>query len=223
MLKKNCNRKGCKDIFKAFLVRDANYSGGYEIPKISGCNEVPQKLILFSKTLRANDYNQWVCFYEDDYKFERIWNNPKRYLTLLKKFEGVILPDFSVYRDMPLCMQLWNIYRSRAIGTWLENHNIKVIPNIRFGDERTFQICCDGISNDTIIAIGTYGIMKSKEDKYIFEKGLNYVIEILKPKVLLIYGSTPKSIFKKLEKDKIIIKSYQSDFAISRKQEIKNG
>ena len=63
--------------------------------------------------------------YEDDYRFERIWRNPRQYLNVLKRYNGVILPDFSLYRDMPLVMQLWNIYRSRAIGFWLQLNGIK--------------------------------------------------------------------------------------------------
>ena len=35
---------------------------------------------------------------------------------------------------------IWNIYRNRAIGCWLEDNQIEVIPNVRFGDERTFPI-----------------------------------------------------------------------------------
>lgn len=43
-------------------------------------------------------------FSKDDFKFNRIWNNPKRYLEFLKNFKGIISPDFSLYRNMPLSM-----------------------------------------------------------------------------------------------------------------------
>ena len=97
-------------------------------------------------------------FFEDDYLFERLWRNPKIYLPILKQYNGVILPDFSLYRDMPLVMQLWNIYRSRAIGCWLQSNGIKVIPDVRFGDERTYH-CCFVIFNK-----------KSKPNSYDFSK-----------------------------------------------------
>ena len=77
------------------------------------------KLIAFSKAIRSTDFDTWIHFYEDDVAFERIWNTPNKYLPIIKKFKGVITPDFSVYRDMPLVMQQWNIYRSRAIGLML--------------------------------------------------------------------------------------------------------
>lgn len=164
----NSQRKGCKDVFNAFLVILAKYAGIFEFPCIERVDDVPNKLVAFSKCKTINDYNQWVHFYEDDFLFERIWNKPRNYLSILKKFNGVILPDFSVYRDMPFVMQLWNIYRSRAIGHWLQRNGIKVIPNIRYGDRRTYRVCCDGISKYGTIAIGSYGNMKNPLDRKFF-------------------------------------------------------
>lgn len=112
----NKERTSCRDVFNAFLVTLATYSGIYEFPKLNPTQHIPNKVIAFSKAISCNDYNQWVHFYEDDYLFERLWKNPKKYIEILKRYKGVILPDFSLYRDMPLAMQIWNIYRSRAIG-----------------------------------------------------------------------------------------------------------
>ena len=111
----NSARSGCKDVFRSFLVKNASYEGHLEIPRIEYGLYRPKKLIPFSKCISSSDYRCWVHFYEDDASFERIWNNPQKYLTVLKKYSGVICPDFSLYRDMPLVMQFWNIYRSRAI------------------------------------------------------------------------------------------------------------
>ena len=153
----NSQRKSCIDVFNAFLVAFATYAGLFEFPIIKPTYDIPNRLIAFSKAISCKDYDQWVHFYEDDHLFERIWRNPQKYLDILKKYNGVILPDFSLYRDMPFAMQIWNIYRSRAIGHWLQSNGIKVIPNIRYGDRRTYKICCDGISKNCVIAIGSHG------------------------------------------------------------------
>ena len=118
MSKNNSTRNGCKDVFHAFLVKNANYDSSLEIPCLKNEFRTPQKLITFSKAIRSTEYDAWVHFYEDDTSFERLWNRPNTYLPILKKFKGVISPDFSVYRDMPLVMQQWNIYRCRALGHW---------------------------------------------------------------------------------------------------------
>ena len=217
MSKINSSRSGCKDVFHAFLVKNAQYDGHLEIPIIKHQDDIPNKLILFSKILGCKDYDQWVCFYEDDASFERIWNRPERYLPILSKFKGVITPDFSLYRDMPLVMQQWNIYRGRAIGHWLQENGIHVIPNIRWGDERTYNAACLGISQHSVIAVGSHGCIKLTEERKQFAKGLDYVISKLHPKIIVVYGTAPRSIFEKHEKSGIVIRQFNSEFDLSRK------
>ena len=192
--KKQSLRKNCIDVFNAFLVCLASFVGIYDFPIIMPTYDKPNALIRFSKCLKSKNYNCWVHFYEDDYLFRRIWLHPRKYLPILKKFNGVILPDFSVYRDMPFAMQIWNIYRSRAIGFWLQLNGIKVIPNLRFGDVRTYEICCDGISKGCVISFGTHGLMKNRTDRYIVVEGIASIINYLKPSCVVIYGSADEHI-----------------------------
>lgn len=101
MSKLNSQRKSCKDVFNAFLVSLAVY-GPHDIPCIRATEHIPNRLISFTKAKMTTDFDQWIHFYQDDYLFERVWTKPKEYIDLFKKFNGVILPDFSLYRDM-LC------------------------------------------------------------------------------------------------------------------------
>ena len=219
MSKLNKNRSGCIDVFNAFLVEEARYDGDLEYPVIECCNEIPNALVSFSKAVsnKCHDYNKWVHFYEDDYLFERIWNNPKKYFEKLKSFNGVILPDFSMYRDMPLIMQLWNLYRSRAIGNGLNHLGIKTIPNIRFSDERTYSEVCSGILPNRVISIGSHGNIKNKSDRFYFEQGLKYIVDNLSPTTIVVYGKTPDTIFGQFKKAGIQIKTFESDYSTSRK------
>lgn len=36
-----------------------------------------------------------VHFFVDDYQFQRVWNQPDKYIPLLQKFGAVCAPDFS--------------------------------------------------------------------------------------------------------------------------------
>ncbi|MDY3303584.1 MAG: DUF4417 domain-containing protein [Clostridia bacterium] len=220
MINRQFNRN--YDVFHSFLVEDADYEGYIELPKIKTSNLIPEKLVPFSKAMSKswNDYDCWVMFYEHDVKFERLWNNPKRYLEKLKKFKGVISPDFSLYRNMPLVMQQWNTYRSRALAVWLQNNGIEVIPNIRFNDERTYDFCFDGIEQFKTIAVGTHGCIKNKIDKEYFKKGLAELVKRLSPKTIIVYGATPDDIFKVYKDAGIEIISFESEFSKSRKQVI---
>lgn len=221
MSKVNSKRKNCKDVFNAFLVSSAEYAGQYEFPCLSATTCIPNKLISFSKASATTDFNQWIHFYEDDYLFECVWDYPKNYLNFFKKFNGVILPDFSLYRDMPFNMQISNIYRSRAIGNWLQrDNNIKIIPNIRYGDERTFHICCDGIAKGGTIAIGSHGNIKCNDDRKNFLEGLDRVVEIIQPSAIVVYGTANDKYFGKFKDRGIKIVQFDSEIAASHKMEV---
>ena len=208
------------DVFNSFLVANADYDGYIELPVVKTSDLLPDKVISFSKAMSKtwNDFDCWVVFYEHDRKFERLWNNPRQYLNKLKKFKGVISPDFSLYRNMPLCMQMWNTYRGRAVACWLQNNGVEIIPNLRFGDERTFSFCFDGIEENKTVAVGTHGCIKRKEDKIFFRVGLARMVQRLSPKIIIVYGSAPDNIFKPYKDMGIKIIAFESEFSKSRKQ-----
>lgn len=216
----NSQRKSCKDVWGAFLVAAADYAGLFEFPVIKPTYWIPNRLIAFSKAVGCKDFDQWIHFFEDDYLFERIWRDPKRYLPILKRFNGVILPDFSVYRDMPFVMQLWNIYRSRAIGFWLQANGVKVIANVRYGDRRTYRCCCNGISKGCTIAVGSHGALRIAEDKRLFTEGLDAVIKRLEPSTIVVYGSAPDEVFGKYRSFGIKLVQFDSSFADAHKKAV---
>ena len=207
------------DVFRSFLVADANYDGYIELPCIRTSGELPNRVITFSKAMkkRNNDYDYWVVFYEYYKNFERLWNNPKKYLRKLKKFNGVISPDFSLYRNMPLVMQEWNTYRGRALAFWLQKNGIEIIPNIRWNDERTYEFCFDSVEKNKTIAIGTHGCIKKKADREYFKKGLCELVKRLSPKNIVVYGAAPYDIFGEYKNIVINIIAFESDFSKSRK------
>lgn len=208
------------DVFHSFLVEKADYNGYFELPKIRTSSQLPDRVITFSKAMARtwNDFDCWVMFYEHDVNFERLWHNPKQYLAKLKKFKGIISPDFSLYRNMPLCMQMWNTYRGRAIAVWLQNNGVEIIPNVRFNDERTYEFCFDGIEKFKTVAVGTHGCIKNRIDKDYFKDGLAEMVRRLSPRTIIVYGAAPDDIFKKYRDASINIMPFESEFSKSRKQ-----
>lgn len=157
---------------------------------------VPKKILPFSKIfiVGSEDFDAYVHFFLNDVEFERFWKNPKKYLERLKKFAGVILPDFSVCYDFPYPLQLYNCYRNRVLGYILEKSGIPVIMNVSFGDSRTYDFCCNGIEEGGVIATGSLGSIKNREDRNSFIQGLKVVLERLKPSDLIIYGAVNEEI-----------------------------
>lgn len=208
------------DVFHAFLVEHADYDGYIELPAIKTSEYLPEKVVTFSKAMAKawKDFDCWIVFYEHDRSFERLWHNPRQYLNRLKKFRGVISPDFSLYRNMPLVMQMWNTYRGRALAVWLQDNGIEIIPNVRFNDERTYEFCFDGIEKSKTVSVGTHGCIKSRTDREYFKKGLRELVRRLTPKNIIVYGAAPEELFKPYKEAGIHIIPFESEFSKSRRQ-----
>jgi len=187
-------------VFNADIVEGAQFSGIYEFPKVKGTGYKPDKAIPFNAAKRSRKHDRWLHFYLYDYIFESLWNMPERYLPLFKKFQGAITPDFSLYRNLPLAMQVWNTYRNRAIGYWLQNNGVPIITNVRWGDERTYHFAFEGLEKGGTYAVGSNGGIQNKTDRYYFIKGLEKMVETLQPETIVNYPYYSKDIFEKYEK-----------------------
>lgn len=185
------------------LVEGADFDGMFEMPVIKRPKEIiiPENLVPFSKMEKADKKSFAVCEYENDTEFKNLLSNPKEYIKILKKYQGFITPDCSVYRDMPLALQITNIYRSRAIGYCFQKHGVYVIPCVRWGDERTYttkffpeRIAFSGIEKNSVVSVGSYGQLQNKINRYYFVEGMNAMMQTLEPEVVLAYGKMPDEI-----------------------------
>lgn len=183
------------DVFKSALVQGARFSQTYEFPLLNKVEEKPCKAIPFEKVYTTKEHDQWVHFYTHDRHFERVWHNPNRYLPLLQRFAGVITPDFSLYREMPLVMQMWNTYRNRALAFWLQREGVPIIPNVRWGDERTYDFAFEGLPQGGTVAVSTNGLLRTAWERGYFTAGLARMVEVLHPHTIVNYSQTPESIF----------------------------
>ncbi len=190
--------------FRVSLVETAFFDGKYEIPHIDAPKEIiiPQGMVPFSLRERDQDKKDFVCFYEHDVKFREILTNTEEYVDDLKRFPGIVTPDCSLYIDAPLCVQIADIYLNRAVGYYLSQQGLYVVPNIRWGDERTYKsdflgekVAFQGVDKHSIVSIGTYGQIKSAESKRYFREGLEEMLKELEPEVVLVYGAMPDKIF----------------------------
>ncbi len=197
------------DGFRADLVEKAFFDGILEIPILERPKTIitPEGMVPFSKRKYDVEHKFFICFYEHDIRFFDCLTAVDDYVEELKLYPGVVTPDCSLYLDMPLCLQIANVYMNRAIGYYLQSQGLYVIPNIRWGDERTYttielpeKVAFLGVPKHSIVSIGTYGCVQSKEDKYFFREGLIAMLDELEPEVVLVYGSMPHQIFVGLEK-----------------------
>lgn len=157
------------DVMKEFLITDADLDGKYEIPKIPKTFIHPGKDTVdfaesFSRKIK-NHRELDVNFYVDDVQFQRLWNQPDKYMEHLKCFHAVIMPDFSISvgkNGMPLAMCLWNKYRNHALSHYMILNDIPVIPNVNILPEYCWDWCFDGLPEGSTVACCTNGRVKSK-------------------------------------------------------------
>ena len=128
-----------------------------------------------------------VHFFVDDYQFDRVWENPDRYIDLLSRFKAVCSPDFSMYIDFPLILQMYNHFRKMWCGRYWQDHGITVIPTLGWSDADSFEWCFDGIEyRPQVAAVATTGILKDKDVIERYTDGLNEAVRRIAPKKLVI-------------------------------------
>lgn len=139
-------RRGIVDIWNAFMLDGARIDKR-DIPFCpTTANEIPTQLIswpeakrLHNRAMRRGDTNYqvhaYIHFYVDDSKFDgplsSIWAFPRRALKVIKHFDGIITPDFSMCQDFPEPIKLFAVYRMRTFGYWIGKQGLGVINNVR--------------------------------------------------------------------------------------------
>jgi len=160
--------------------------GGW--PMLAPVDAMPKGLVTFEVATADKHPEDFCHFFVDDYRFERLWNQPERYIDTLRKYDGVLSPDFSMYTDMPLPMQAWNSYRSKALARYWQWKGITVIPTLCWSDERSYDFAFRGIPQRSTVAVSTVGVVRNRESMRLFKQGLREAITQLYPQRVLWYG-----------------------------------
>lgn len=125
-------------------------------------------------------------FFVDDYQFERVWNHPHWYVSEFKKRHPIVLsPDFSIFCDTPIVMQLWQTYRSRWLCRWYQEQGVTMIPTVSWGDERSFDFAFLGIPKGSVIAVSTIGRKTAGEG---WDRGYIAAVEAIDPELVFVVG-----------------------------------
>lgn len=214
-------RKGLKDNFNAFMVKNALYEGCEDIPICpSTMTRFPTKIITFEEAKKEinkkyPDFDATICFSKDDYKFDSkmngIWAKPYKWLKILMPFEAVVQPDFSTNKDFPKVLSKYNTYRMRAVGCFLVNNGIPVISNYRSNGVSSFDYCTDGIPQNGLVFISTHGCIRDIGNRKRLKCGLKHLINKKYPSGIVIYGRAPKDITEILDNYKTPYKIYETD------------
>lgn len=163
--------------------------------------EIPDDFSSFHQIVRYHDSGVH-CFIED-YYLERLWKRPEYYSTYLLRSKLFISPDFSLFTDMPLSMQLWNTYRSRYVGAYMQKLGVNVIPSIGWASDDSFDFCFLGVEQSSTVAISTVGCNNREK----FTSGLNAMIGTIHPEKIVWFGERYTDIMSSISTQTIHIKN----------------
>ncbi len=173
------------------LIEDAEIVGEHHHPRLNAVVEIPEIKRLV--TLNNAPYEKHpeecgLCFYTKDSVIERIWNNPIKYLNLIKKFPLVTGLDFSILCNMYYPQQAYNCWRNYVMTYWMQQNHSIVVPNAGYGDVDTYQWAFDGLPEENWIAVTTQGCMNEYSLKRTFLNGLHELIRQRHPRGIIVYG-----------------------------------
>jgi hypothetical protein len=127
-----------------------------------------------------------VHFFLDDYKFDEAWNKPDKQIPKLAQYAQVLSPDFSMYTDMPLPLQVYNTFRSRWCASVWQAAEMVVIPTVSWGGEDTFSFAFDGIEPGAVVAVSTVGTSRAVDG---FIAGFQEMCQVIEPRAVVNYGT----------------------------------
>ena len=166
----------------------------YGMPIMAPTQTTGDQMLRFMDWKEVSDPENYIAhFYYDDYKFISAWREPDKYLDRLKKFKAVVSPDFSLYTDFPRALQILSCYRRQWCGAFWQSQGIDVIPDVVWGDEKSFEYCFDGIPKCGTVAVSTVGVANDKQwndkESDMFRAGYNEMLKRLEPTTILFYGT----------------------------------
>tara|TARA_Y100000310_G_scaffold189459_1_gene189426 strand:- start:2970 stop:3683 length:714 start_codon:yes stop_codon:yes gene_type:complete len=156
---------------------------------------------------KADPLKSYLGFYIHDDRFEVTWNRPVYFVNkLLKnKYKAVVSPNFSLWVNDPIALQIWNVFRARWVSRYWQECGIDIIPDVNWSTKESFNFCFLGIPKGVpLVSIQTQNISTVADVKR-FKEGLKVLMNKIQPQNILVYSDLNKlSMFKGLlEKDRI--------------------
>lgn len=169
----------------------------FDFPELQACDEILNSSYLDFDSLRSyrksDKFLYTPHFFCDDYKFNCIWDMPNRYLLYFKQFRQVVMPDFSLYYDYPVALQIYNKYRNHWLARFWSDNGISVIPNISLSLPVFHELTIIGYPKNSIVAFSDIGIAKNNIYSDIVDSSFRFMVKELKP-IKVLYFTRSSSV-----------------------------
>lgn len=154
------------------------------------------------------DHKKWpddcgdgvVGFYTDDFRFEKIWNEPWTCLDIMKErgLTQLLSPDFSMWGIQPIVVQMYQLFKARWCARFWQEKGIKVIPSLNWSLKPTLEWCFMGLPKKIPVAyVQCRTLGGDEESQARFIAGLLAGIKAVEPEKLCIYGSENRELLER--------------------------
>jgi hypothetical protein len=150
------------------------------------------EFVAFTKRNKCDPRHTCIHFFCYDHLINQVWNKFETTTYSLKDFACLLTPDFSLYSDAPLSVNLHNVYKSRLIGARWQSYGFSVIPTAGMPNAECLQFAYEGLPQNSVIAHCGVGYNKTFVSKMIWETSIRELIERKNPRLLIIYGKATK-------------------------------
>ncbi|MDD4415112.1 MAG: DUF4417 domain-containing protein [Oscillospiraceae bacterium] len=141
----------------------------------------------FVKTKPNDEENKHktIHFFTYDWNFEAAYSKPEVTFEKLEQYYALLTPEFSTYKDMPLVLQAYSVFKNRWCGAFWQSQGKIVIPTVTWGTPNSHEFCFDGIEQGSVVAVSTYS---REHNQKAFVIGYNKMLEAVKPSAIVCYG-----------------------------------
>ena len=168
-------------------------AGEYNIPILAPVEYRQCEWVGFNYASSVKDRRgKGIHFFLEDYQFTRLWGNIDYYVPMLSSYDSIMTPDFSLYTDFPIALQIYNHYRKHWIGAYLQQMGCHVVPTICWSDRESFRWCFDGEPTQGVVAVSSVGTQNSKKRREMFLEGYIEMMDRLQPTHVIFYGTVPE-------------------------------
>ena len=188
------SQPGSFDTLHANQLFPSDNTWGIPVLQHTSVSRAPDWLVPYRQRIRAHESLTDGCvhFFLDDYRFETVWNRPVKALAALAPYQTLLTPDFSLYRDWPPTLQLWNVYRNRWCGRFWQEEGFTVIPTVSWSTAVSYNFCFLGVPRRSVVAVSAMGVNLEAPLAYrLFVDGFVEMVRRLEPLMVLSYGHLP--------------------------------
>jgi hypothetical protein len=89
----------------------------------------------------------------DDWRLETVWRDPYYQVDRVILARWAMTPDFTIETYHSYYFTAWQIYRSRLIGAYWQQHLIHVVPVLQWGNPDFLELTLAGLRHCQIVAV----------------------------------------------------------------------